>query len=200
MTITNFIRRAETLIRWLDEQIDGLAIKSDDRSRFAAGCLDVALEHQKAIVLLIHNQLYGSAFSLVRPIFESYIRGVWLLNCATDEQLRQIKRDKLRRSFEDLVKEVERVDGYDEGVLSEVKQRSWKAMNSYTHSGVLQITRRNKEATIEPNYDNDEIIEVLKFAIIVGLLAALAEALMAGSLTLANDILSKTENAFNAEH
>lgn len=199
MTIANAVQKAEMLIRWLDERIDGLALKSDDRSRVAAGCLDVALEHQKTIVLLIHHKLYGSAFSLVRLAFESYIRGVWLLHCASDTQLKQIKHDKLKKSLEELLKEVEKVDGYNEGVLSAVKQRSWKSMNSYTHTGFLQIVRRSKESTIEPNYGNDEIMEVLNFAIIVGFLAALAEALMAGSLPLANDILSKAQRAFNAE-
>lgn len=71
-------------------------IPSDDRTRLAAGCLDIVLEHQKSIVLLIANLLFGSAASLVRLEFEAYIRGVWLLNCASELELEKFKKDKLQ--------------------------------------------------------------------------------------------------------
>jgi len=76
MSVENEIQKSEQLIQWLDQNIHGLEIKSDDRSRLAAGCLDIALEHQKSIVLLTEHRLYGSAATLVRLIFEAYVRGV----------------------------------------------------------------------------------------------------------------------------
>ena len=78
MNIQEEINKSEELIQWLDRQIDGLDISSDERTRLAAGCLDMALEHQKAIVLLVAKSLCGSAFSIARLIFEAYVRGVWL--------------------------------------------------------------------------------------------------------------------------
>ena len=34
-------------------------------------------------------------------------------------------------------------------------------MNDYAHSGILQISRRFKDRSIEPNYTKEEIVEVL---------------------------------------
>ena len=77
MKIYDKIRKSEALIQWMDQKIDGLEISSEDRTMISAACFDVALEHQKAIVLLIANKLVGSAF-LVRILFEAYIRGLWI--------------------------------------------------------------------------------------------------------------------------
>ena len=42
-----------------------------------------------------------------------------------------------------------------------LKSKSWKHMNSYTHSGNLQLGRRFTDDYIQPNYSNEEILEVL---------------------------------------
>ena len=62
-------------------------------------------------------------------------------------------------------------------------------MNSYTHSGFFQSVRRLKEETIEGNYDEDEILEILGFSDAMGLLIALQIALMASNEKLANELL-----------
>ena len=189
------VRKSKALIQWMDQKIDGLEISSDDRTRISAACFDIALEHQKAIVLLIANKLFGTAFSLARLLFEAYIRGLWLAKCATDKELEDFKKDKLKKKFDTLIKEIERQDGFEEGILSKAKSANWKAMNSYTHSGFFQAVRRNKDKTIEPNYAEDEILEVLGFSDAIGMLAALQIALMAGEEAFAKDLLerSKTE-------
>ena len=63
------VKETEELISWLDKSIDGVEIKNEARSRLAGACLVIALEHQKAIMLLVKHSLYGPAFALVRLIF-----------------------------------------------------------------------------------------------------------------------------------
>jgi hypothetical protein len=193
MKIQDNIEKSEALIQWMDQRIDGLEISSDERTRISAACFDVALEHQKAIVLLIANQLIGTAFSLVRLLFEAYIRGLWLGKCAKDQEIEKYKKNRLEKSVATLIQEIEQVEGFQEGVLSKAKAASWKAMNSYTHSGFFQSVRRNKDETIEPNYDGDEIMEVLGFTNSIGMLTALQIALMAGDEAFAKDLLEKSK-------
>ncbi|MBI5796554.1 MAG: hypothetical protein HZA47_09630 [Planctomycetes bacterium] len=193
MNIQEEINKSEELIQWLDRQIDGLDISSDERTRLAAGCLDMALEHQKAIVLLVAKSLCGSAFSIARLIFEAYVRGVWLHRCASESEIEKYKTDKLEKTFASLIQDIEKIDGFNEGVLSTTKTTNWNSMNSYTHSGYLQSVRRNKEETIEPNYTSEEIKEVLNYANALGLLSALQVALLAGNQALANDLLEKSK-------
>lgn len=193
------VTEAEQLIQWLDGKIDGVEIKSNERTRLAAGCFDLALEHHRAIVLPISGGIYGSAFSLVRLLFEAYVRGVWLHHCASDTELERFKSDKLHRTFESIVRDVETVDGFDEGVLSDVKRQSWKAMNSFTHGGFAQIVRRIAESTIEPNYKDEDVAEALGFANAMALVTAVAIALLASHEQLANEIVEKAKAFWNTE-
>jgi len=193
MRLASRIKESEELIQWLDSRIDGIEIRSEMRSRLAGGCLDVALEHQKAIVLLIARALYGSAFSLVRLMFEAYVRGVWLHQCASDADLKQFESDTLNRAFGSLVEDIEKLDSFNVGILSAVKNKSWSAMNSFTHTGFAQVVRRNKESTIEPNYEEAELLEAIGFANGIALMSAIEIAHLANNDTLANALLEKAK-------
>lgn len=193
MKIDQAIQCSESLIQWLDKAIDGTEVQTSHRVRLAAACLDLAMEHQKAIVLLVAHRLFGSAFSLVRLIFEAYVRGVWLHRCATEAELDRFKAGKLAHTFAELLESVEKIDGFESGVLSAAKRKSWKAMNDFTHSGYIHATRRNTDTTIESNYSEEEILEVVGFVNAIGLLSLLQVALLAGKQDLANAVLEKAE-------
>ena len=57
-----------------------------------------------------------------RLIFEAYIRGLWLSQCASEQEIEDYKTDKLEKNFSTLIKENEELDGFKEGVLSTVKK------------------------------------------------------------------------------
>lgn len=190
------IKRSEKLIQWLDSKIDGLEIPSNDRCRIGAGCLDMALEHQKAIVTLSAKLLHGSAAALVRLQFEAYVRGVWILYCAAEEQIERFKEDKLDRKFRDLIEDIEKLEVYSEGVLSHVKNESWGAMNSLTHSGMYQVVRRNKPNSICSNYTEEEILDALSTANSFALLTAVEIANLAKNDPLTLEFLDKSKEYY----
>jgi hypothetical protein len=64
-------------------------------------------------------------------------------------------------------------------------------MNSFTHSGYSQAVRRNTSNSIEPNYDEHELLEALQFANAIALLAAIQVASLADNVDLAYDFLKK---------
>jgi hypothetical protein len=193
MALATCISNAEDLIQWLDSQIDGVEIPSELRSRIAAGSLAVALEHQKAIVLLVSQRLYGSAFALARLTFEAYVRGVWLHQCATDIEMKKFEANTLDRTFASFLGDIEKLDSFNSGILSSVKKKSWGAMNSFTHTGFSQVVRRFKGGAIEPNYDDDELLEIVNFAGGFGIMAAVGIAHIANNEVLANALLAKAK-------
>jgi hypothetical protein len=154
------IQRSECLIRWLDAAIGGIELQADDHVRIAGACLDLAMEHHKAIVLLAAHQLFGSAFALLRVALEAYVRGVWLHRCASPAEIRAFESGNAPPPFHQLLSRVEAIDGFQDRILSAAKQKSWGAMNDFTHSGYIHATHRNREATIEPNYSEEEIVEL----------------------------------------
>ena len=169
------IEQSDGLIRWLDRLIEGLSIPTNDRAVIVAACQDVAREHHKSIVLTSEEQFHGSAFALVRIEFEAYVRGQWLRYCASDDEVATFKeRDKLDNTFGEIIGDLEGHEAFDVGVLSKIKRESWTAMNSFTHTGLLQVVRRLSATKIGSNYPEEEIVGTLDFADSIAILAALA--------------------------
>jgi hypothetical protein len=192
------IRHFESLIQWLDSAVDGTELQANDRVRIAGACLDLAMEHHKAIILLAAHQLFGSAFALVRLTFEAYVRGVWLHRCASPAEISAFESGKNIGHFHELLSRVEAINGCQDGILSDAKQKSWRAMNDFTHSGYIHAMHRNQEATIEPNYSEEEILEVMRFANAVGLLSSFEAACLAENNKLAANILAKSREFWGA--
>ena len=173
MIIQAALARSADLSNWLDSSIHGLDIPSGDREAMAVALFDQVHEHYKAIQLLLKSSFVGSAFSLVRPTLETFVRGVWLLRCASEEEVENFTKDKIvDKSFGDLIREIEARPGYDVGVLWKVKKETWSAMCSYAHGGYLQAVRRMTPDQIITNYVDGEMLEVINFSDAVAMLAA----------------------------
>lgn len=170
--MTNLINKSKIIAASIDDVIHGAQITSDNRNMAAGGCFDVVFEHQRSITMLAEAQLMGSACALIRAIYESYVRGLWILHAATDAEITGFLEDKIKTSFGDMIARIESVPSFDVGVLSAIKSASYSHMCSYTHSGWMQIGRRFNNEYIEPNYFDGEVEEVLNFANTIALLAA----------------------------
>lgn len=182
---------AEALVARLGNMIEGLEISATDRNRLSAACFHQALEHHEAIVHLVRRNLFDSALALVRPLFEIYIRGVWLSQCASESDLAKFQKGKLAENLGEMVTAIESHEGYSVGVLAEVKRHSWSAMNDYTHGGVLQIVRRITSDSIAANYTVDDVDRTITFAGAIGLLSTSEVALLAGRGDVATSLLEE---------
>ena len=191
MNIEQEIKKSEKYIQWLDCQIDGLNIPREARVEITASCLDIALEHQKAIILLVAHRWIGSAYALMRCLSEAYTRGLWLHRCATDTQLKQFEDGLLRKPIGQMIKAIEQVKGFESGVLSRAKDEAWNIINDFTHTGFQQIIRRHTGNTIEPNYDREEVLGVIDCANAYGTLAAIETTGLVEDAERAYTILSK---------
>ena len=52
----SIVQYSEDLSKWLNQKLDGISISSDDTSRAAAACLDMAMEHQIAVTILVKKR------------------------------------------------------------------------------------------------------------------------------------------------
>ena len=116
-------------------------LSDDERSTVVVAFIDQAIEHHAAILLLMRSGLVGSAFALTRSITEILVRGVWLTVCATDEQVMKfVKQDKIDPTFAQMSEAIDKTCGVD--FFADLKIKTWSALNSYTHTGMLQVGRR----------------------------------------------------------
>ena len=160
MSIEAALANSADLSNWLDMSIHGKEIQADDRERIVGALFDQVHEHHKAIQLLIKSSLVGSAFSLFRPAFETYVRGVWLLRCAPEKELEDFKKDIVDKFIADLIGGIEALPDYNVGTLSKVKREAFSAV------------RRITPDQIKPNYSEGEMLKVIKSSDTIALLTA----------------------------
>jgi len=132
---------------------------SDLRTVIVAASISQMVEHHEAMLLLIRNGKVGSAFALARSIVESMYRGLWVNFCATDAQLQKFEqKDKLSVNMTDMAIAID--DKYrGEGFFEDLRKRSWPALCSYAHTGMLQLGRRFTGQKLQPSYSDGEIVE-----------------------------------------
>lgn len=133
----------------------------DERSTSVVGIIDQTIEHHAAILLLLRFGMTGSAFALTRVVTEAVVRGVWLTACATDaEVMKFVGKDEIQPTYGEMSGAIDTTCGID--YFADFKKQSWKALNSYTHTGMLQIGRRFTGDKLLSSYTDAEKIEVLR--------------------------------------
>ena len=194
------VARQFEVAKWLATELNGLPVVASLRNRVSGGCLTVTQDHHCAIALLLEKELFASAFALVRIQFESYVRGLWLAHVATDGQVAQFSTGTEPPPMNALLASLENVESFQDGHLSHIKQESWSAMCSYTHTGGLQVQRWQTAEAIEQNYLPEEIVGVATFSGSIALLAGIGMATLANDDALGQRMLSKSRayanNAF----
>ncbi len=155
----------------IDIELSGISYIADGRNDLSIALFDVAIEHSKAIIVLIENSLFASSYALVRPMFESFVRAAWIQYCAHDEQIDRIReKDEFPLSLGGMLESVEEVKDWP-GTLSNIKKVALKNMHSYTHGGSQLIARRYKNGDLVHAMDNEELYGVKQFVSMVTFLS-----------------------------
>jgi hypothetical protein len=187
------------VIVWIEKNIRDIELPSDEKTLLSAGCFDSAIEHQEAISLLHNASLYGSMFSLLRVITESFVKGLWIYNCATDKEIEKFKKDKLNKKFYMMLSEYEAKIDDSNGVLTQFKNSAWSSMNGFVHTGFIQVSRRYSSGALGEYYGKIELSHALGVAGALGLLAASQLVGMAGRSDLTEPFLDKMKEYSNTE-
>lgn len=118
---------------------------------FQSGLL--SMEHATAALLLMQSGMPAPAITLLRPQFESLVRGLWLKFAATESQVEKLALpltvETARRGDDlpmlaDMLKRLEAVPETPKHIVAQLqayKDIAWKALNSYTHGGMHPLSR-----------------------------------------------------------
>ena len=126
--------------------------------------LDTVIEHHESIMLLVRNEKYGSAFALLRPVYESLLRACWVNACANESQLRKLRSTDNHKDIFPLHKDLLRKLTESYGESFQDLGSTWDALCSYAHSGLRQLARRGFRGAKQHGYTPRSIIEVIDFA------------------------------------
>ncbi|WP_299773532.1 hypothetical protein [uncultured Pseudoteredinibacter sp.] len=99
--------------------------------------------HCSGVQVLCENKLPASAFSLLRPLFETSCRGLWVYWCATEDQLERLSSRKEKfnwKSIEKLAKQIDDKVKHSDGALTKIWQLHGNELHGLTHGGVEAIS------------------------------------------------------------
>jgi hypothetical protein len=144
----------------------------DMRGRFAMAYLNLCLDHREAILLLVDAGAFASASALQRPLLEAFVTGAWIDNSATDNEIQNIASfTHPAPSFEKMAQRLRKTHAF--GKWFEVLRGYYKILGDYTHGHRRQLSRWIGRDTVEPRYSAEQMAEVLRYADVVGLFAAI---------------------------
>lgn len=157
----------------------------------------LAVEDVPALGLLIERRYVGSARSLIRPQFESLVRGAWAQQCTDEPGLQSIldyRNDfpTLGKGVKALVAAPERFMVLGEVVpFEELDRRGRDAMNDLTHRGTRALARRSISRHDGRAAIDDDELSLFHLGASIGGIAAAALLERAGRPEAARDVLER---------
>lgn len=171
--------RALQFVEAIASETQNIKAKATLRNRLVLAAYGTVMEHHHAIAILVREQRLPSAFALTRSLWESYIRGDWLLHFVEEDKLPKYTKGKLPEAWE-VLRDLKTIPEFDFGVLAKFKADHWSALCDYAHTGPLQLQRWQGEEFIEPNHPVEETAEVLYLAGHYAALAGAKQAVIGG--------------------
>jgi hypothetical protein len=164
------MQKSRELVLWLRFQVRGIPIAADARSRVAAACWGIAQDHYTGIVALLDEAPpdCSSAFALLRPLFESFVRGSWLDTKATDEQVEQYR---MGAEIPGTASLINAVWASPLDAVREFHDRTWADLCDLTDTGEEHCERCTTSGALHPTYALTQLVAGLDMAARLALLS-----------------------------
>ncbi len=143
---------------------DGIQIPSADRIRIAAALFHLCTEHHQGIHTLSEHGFFGSAFALLRPQLEAFVRALWFHRCANDSQVASFIGGREPPKISALLEKIKCIPDYDSASLISTKNAVWDVLNDFTHGGVAQVKARLTAAEVARNYKTERVVAMLRWS------------------------------------
>lgn len=189
--VSLLIDTADQFMKAIDKKMDGLRIDGKVRSRVFNGMLHLSLEHFGSIILLMKNRMSGSAAALLRPQYESVMRGLYFHECATDTEVDSFIKAKEPIKLYKMVEQVENQLAVNKNPLTNFYNMFKKKMHGFTHGGFEQLKRRYTDTELINNYTEEECIQIVTLSYILAIFSATLTTAVAGREDLAKEFLNE---------
>lgn len=161
----------------LSEEIHELTNEKDYPKNYGLTLLQQSQDICDAIRILLEANLPGPAWALARPMLDTYVRGLWLLNHAPGEEIERFLAGNKLPGFNELLDAIGNDEETGGAWIHQICELNRDAFHDLTHGGIEHVLRRITDDSIEPNYPEEEKIRLIhtqigiQFAISYELLA-----------------------------
>lgn len=159
------LARTAQLHEVVHEHVERLIPAEGARYLVAFQAALLSLEHATAALALVKGGYYASAYALMRPQYESLVRGVWLLYAARESRIARLSRPLTTETansaaegpmLAEMFKDLEGAPNAPQPIVEQLKQyrdATWKALNSFAHGGFHPLSRTLSGYPSELSYD-----------------------------------------------
>ncbi|EOB3604646.1 TPA: hypothetical protein I7680_20935 [Vibrio vulnificus] len=173
----------------------GLVAQNDERHQIGLGLLYTSNEHCCSILDLTTRNLNSSAFALLRSQLEAYIRGLWVLHCASPENLKIINTPEEKRkkgdvgfpSKNDMVSALCEREEFKDGALKTSVDNMWSLLCDFNHGGGVQAAWHVGRHGIGSYYTKSQVASLHQITTKISYLNSVAMAKACNS----EDVVSK---------
>jgi len=159
--------------RWNSERLTALTINGETPVHVAGAALGLTHEHHGSILNLLVDGRLGSALAMLRPCFESLVRGLWLLRGCDAAQYQYFEAGRDTKTIEQLFGDIKRKStGSEDAFLLETWQLSKRSLHQYTHTSYQLLVRRMDEDLLESAPTHTEVADAIRFATATAMLAS----------------------------
>jgi len=161
MSISEDLQKAKEIGAWVHEKTNDISIPRNKRNMMGAALLQQSMDVADAIVILLEHNLPGPAWALARPMHEGYVRGVWLLEHASDESVDKFESGFCPK-FPEILKQIGDEPESGGAFIKGMSDLNLDSFHDLTHGGMEHISRRTTDSAIEPNYSSDELERLIR--------------------------------------
>lgn len=161
MLIGANLQQAKEIGTWIHGKTNNIRVPRSKRAIMGAALLQQALDVTDAIIILLESNLPGPAWALARPMHEGFVRGVWLLEHASDESVERFESG-ICPKFPELLNQIGNDPETGGAFIKEMSDLNLHSFHDLTHGGMEHINRRWSGSAVEPSYSSDEIINLIK--------------------------------------
>lgn len=141
--------------------------KYSHRKIFSISAYQVCLSHCRSTLHLLECGVVATPLSLLRVLFEAFIRASWLCKVATDAQLQEFKEGKFIKfpAKNIIIKNIQLSSFIDGGSVERFVNEHKELFDDFTHTGDMQILRRIQETVgnINESFVEEEILFIISF-------------------------------------
>ncbi|CAM2818197.1 MULTISPECIES: DUF6988 family protein [Vibrio] len=167
------LESAENWVKSYESLLHGMELNPEHKKVVPLALLHLALEHNAAIVKLVRLGFHGSAFALLRPQRDAFLRGIWLFRCASESQLSKFMAGREPPGTKVLFEQLEQTQGYRHAHLSELMAEIKTHLHDFTHGGLYQSASRDKGSRIAGGHSELQIEWLLRQTLVLSFLTAL---------------------------
>ena len=164
--------KARDTVTEVDRIVSSHTYPDDTRTVMVRGLLATMIQYHRSVLLSVQSGIVAPAYSLTRNIINGLRFGLWVISCATQEQVHRIEEDEEFQLTPEMIKDMQSAYAADP-FFCNLKGLWDTQISKYTRRRIVELGRWHTGLSAGLDFDEARILDVTTAATLcIVLLAA----------------------------